>query len=255
MSWTIRNEARQARVISTTVPIRDLHASLEGFRIVQMSDFHLYPYTQPELIQQAINLCNERNPDLVVLTGDYVWRRVGAIDELANLFSTIRAKHGVFAIVGNHDIWAGIDTILESLSRHNIPVLVNQGTLINEGEGSFYLAGLDDGQSGNADLDKALEGAPPSVPVVLLVHEPDLADQMSMNRRIALQLSGHTHGGQVRLPHLGPMILPYLGRKYDYGLYRVNEMWLYTSGGIGTISVPFRYRCPPEVTEITLVRE
>jgi uncharacterized protein len=254
MAWTIRNEAHQARVISTSVTIRDLHSSLDGFRIVQMSDFHLYPYTQPELIQQAVNLCNETDPDLVVLTGDYVWRQVGAIEELAHLFSNIRAKHGVFAIVGNHDIRAGVDTIVGSLQRHNIQVLVNQGALINEGEGCFYLAGLDDGQIGHADPGKALAGAPPAVPVVLLVHEPDLADQMSMDSRIILQLSGHTHGGQVRLPHLGSMVLPYLGRKYDYGLYRVNQMWLYTSGGIGTISVPFRCRCPPEVTEITLLR-
>ncbi len=255
MSSPFRNEARQARVISTSVRIRDLHSSLDGFKIVQLSDFHLYPYTQPALIQQTVDLCNERNADLVVLTGDYVWLRVRAIDELASILATVRAKHGVFAIIGNHDIWAGIDIILASLNRHGIPVLVNEGVPIKVGDAGFYLAGLDDGQSGHADLEKALEGAPPEMPVVLLVHEPDLADQMSLNSRIILQLSGHTHGGQVRLPRLGPMILPYLGRKYDYGLYRVNQMWLYTSGGIGTISVPFRYRCPPEVTEITLTRE
>jgi predicted MPP superfamily phosphohydrolase len=87
---------------------------------------------------------------------------------------------------------------------------------------------------------------------VLLLHEPDLADFVSRDGRVSLQLSGHTHGGQVRLPGIGAFILPYLGRKYDYGLYRVNQMWLYTNGGIGTISIPVRYNCPPEITEIIL---
>ncbi|HTP00301.1 MAG TPA: metallophosphoesterase [Anaerolineales bacterium] len=255
MRWPIRNEARRAQVVPVTIPIRDLHPSLDGFKIVQMTDFHLYPYTQPELIQQAVELCNERHPDLAVLTGDYVWLRAEAIDELAQILSGIQAKHGMFAVVGNHDIWAGVETILSGLRRHGIPVLINEGVLIAEGGGSLYLAGLDDGQSGNADLGKALQNAPDGVPVILLLHEPDLADQTSLDRRIILQLSGHTHGGQVRVARLGPMILPYLGRKYDLGLYRINEMWLYTSGGIGTISVPFRYHCPPEVSEITLRRE
>jgi hypothetical protein len=88
--------------------------------------------------------------------------------------------------------------------------------------------------------------------VILLLHEPDLADKYSRYGRVALQLSGHSHGGQVRLPGIGPVILPHLGRKYDFGLYRVNDMWLYTNRGIGNISVPLRYNCPPEITLFTL---
>lgn len=251
---TLHNEANQAQVFSITIPVKGLHASLEGFKILQMSDFHLYPYTRPALIRQAVDLCNTRNADLVVLTGDYVWLQVEAIFELTAILSGLQTKHGIYAVIGNHDIWTDIKVVKAGLDRQRIPVLVNQGLPISVGKGSFYLAGLDDGQSGQPDLQAALAGASPGDPVVLLFHEPDLADKVSLDGRVSLQLSGHTHGGQVRLPGIGALALPYLGRKYDYGLYRVNQMWLYTNGGIGTISVPFRYRCPPEITEIILVR-
>ncbi len=250
----LHNEANQAQVFSITIPVKGLHASLEGFKILQMSDFHLYPYTRPELVQQAVDLCNTRNADLAVLTGDYVWLQVEAIFELTAILSGLQTKHGIYAVIGNHDIWTDVKVVRAGFDRQRIPVLMNQGLPISVGKGSFYLAGLDDGQSGHPDLNAALASAPPGEPVVLLLHEPDLADKVSLDGRVSLQLSGHTHGGQVRLPGIGAFVLPYLGRKYDYGLYRVNQMWLYTNGGIGTISVPFRYRSPPEITEIILVR-
>jgi predicted MPP superfamily phosphohydrolase len=250
----LQNEANQAQVFSETIPIRGLPASLEGFKILQMSDIHLYPYTQSELVRQAVDICNTLNADLVVLTGDYVWLQVEAIFELTAILSGLKAKQGIYAVIGNHDIWTDVNVVRAGFDRQRIPVLMNQGLPISVGKGSFYLAGLDDGQSGQPDLKAALEDAPADAPVVLLFHEPDLADEVSLDGRVSLQLSGHSHGGQVRIPGIGPFILPYLGRKYDYGLYRVNQMWLYTNGGLGTISVPVRYRCPPEITEITLVR-
>jgi len=249
----LRNEANRAQVFSLNIPIKGLHASLEGFKILQMSDFHLYPYTQPELVQQAVELCNTRNADLVVLTGDYVWLQVEAIFELTDILSRLQSNHGIYAIIGNHDIWTDVNVVRSGFDRQRIPILMNEGVSISVGKGSFYLAGLDDGQSGQPDLKAALENAPLDDPVVLLYHEPDLADEVSRDGRVNLQLSGHSHGGQVRLPGFGALILPYLGRKYNYGLYQINQMWLYTNGGIGTISVPVRYNCPPEITELILV--
>jgi predicted MPP superfamily phosphohydrolase len=251
----LHNEANQPQVFSVTIPIEHLHPSLEGFKILQMSDFHLYPYTRPELVQHVVDLCNTRNADLAVLTGDFVWLQVEAIFELTALLSGLQTKHGIYAVIGNHDIWTNVDIVRAGFERERIPVLVNQGLPIGVGKGSFYLAGLDDGQSGRPDLQAALEDAPLAEPVVLLLHEPDLADKVALDGRVSLQLSGHTHGGQVRLPGIGAFILPYLGRKYDRGLYRLNQMWLYANGGIGTISIPVRYRCPPEITEIILVRK
>jgi hypothetical protein len=191
---------------------------------------------------------------MVVLTGDYVWLQVEAVFELTAILSGLQAKHGIYAVIGNHDIWTDVEVVRLGFQRQRIPVLVNQGVPISQGKGTLFLAGLDDGISGQPDIQTALEKIPAGSPVVLLLHEPDLADEVSLDGRVALQLSGHTHGGQVRLPGLGAFILPNLGRKYDYGLYRVNQTWLYTNGGMGTISVPFRYRCPPEITEVILVR-
>ena len=114
---------------------------------------------------------------------------------------------------------------------------------------------MDDGWSGRPDLKLALDHAPVGAPIVLLLHEPDLADETCQDARISLQLSGHTHGGQVRVPGKSPIFYPYLGKKYPNGLYKVKDLWLYTNRGLGVISVPLRINCPPEITQLTLVSE
>ncbi len=250
----INDESQDPVVDQVTIRIKNLHPALEGFTLLQMTDQHLYPLTQPSLIKKSVAIANSLNPDLVVLTGDYVWQDLEAIDELAPILSGLDAKYGVFSTLGNHDYWLDADVITTTLEAAGLPVLVNQGHSIKHGKGSFYLAGLDDGWSGNPDLDATLEGAIPGDPVILLCHEPDLADRYALDGRVSLQLSGHSHGGQIRLPGIGALILPYLGRKYDIGLYKINEMLLYTNRGIGVISEPVRYNCPPEITQFVLLR-
>ena len=247
----INNELNEPVVKRVLLPVRNLPAAFEGFRLVALADFHLYPYTQPELVRKSIALANSLKPDLGVFLGDYVWRNLDAIYELAPLLAGLDAKHGIFGIIGYHDIWLNRQVVESALHQAGIPMLVNQGISIAQGSGVINLVGLDDGWSGRPDLDAARQGLQKEAPTILLMHEPDLADTYSQDRYISLQLSGHTHGGQVRI-NGKPFILPYLGRKYDLGLYRVNQMWLYTNPGIGVISVPARYNCPPEVTEITL---
>jgi predicted MPP superfamily phosphohydrolase len=249
----INNESNQPVAEHIQIPIKGLAPGLEGFKIVQLSDIHLLPYTQPDLVRRSVEIANSLNPDLTVLTGDYVWRNLEAIFELTPILSQLNARHGVFAIIGNHDIWLDVDVVKSAFAEIRIPVLENQGFPITEGGGTLYIAGLDDGWSGTPDLNAALEGAPAATPTVLLLHEPDLADKYSQVGNIVLQLSGHSHGGQVRVPGFGAFILPYLGQKYDFGLYKVRDMWLYTNRGIGNISVPFRYNCAPEISEFTLI--
>lgn len=197
-------------------------------------------------------MANELKPDLVVLTGDYVWQDLEAIHELAPILSGLNARYGVFSTLGNHDYWLDADVITAAMESAGLPVLINQGHSIQHGNGSIYLAGLDDGWSGNPDLNATLDGAASNEPIVLLCHEPDLADQYALDGRIDLQLSGHSHGGQIRLPGIGALILPYLGRKYDLGLYKVNDMQLYTNRGLGVISEPVRFNCPPEISQFVL---
>ncbi|MFQ5922624.1 MAG: metallophosphoesterase [Anaerolineales bacterium] len=252
--YTTELEPKWLSLERLQIPIRRLPSALEGFRIVQMSDFHLFPFTEIDLVREAVEAANNLKPDVVLLTGDYVLSKADSIFELAPVLAGLHAKYGVFACLGNHDLWTDQAVVRIGLEESGLPLLKNDGAAISVGRAAIYIAGLDDGWSGKPDLERALEHAPQGVPVVLLHHEPDFADINSRYGRVTLQLSGHSHGGQVRLPLIGSFVLPNYGRKYDMGLYRVNDMWLYTNRGIGVIAPPVRFNCRPEVTEITLVR-
>jgi len=237
------------------VPIKNLKTVHQGLKIVQLSDIHLHPYTQIGLVEEAVQIVNELQPDIIVLTGDYVFDSAQAIFELAPALAKMNARYGIYSILGNHDLWTNAKVVQKGLAESGIPVLINAGlTLDIEGEG-LYLAGLDDGWSGQPDLDSALEGCPMKTPVILLMHEPDFVDGIAQDGRVALQLSGHTHGGQVRVPGIGPLALPKYGRKYDIGLHQVGQTMMYVNRGLGVIGPPVRFNCRPEITEIALVEK
>lgn len=252
-AYSTRVEPTSLVVERVTVPLKGLNPSLEGFKIVQMGDFHLHPHTQIDLVQEAVALANSLKPDLVALTGDYVLERADSIYELAPILAQLDARYGVYSILGNHDLWTDARIVAAGLESAGIPLLVNKGLVVDVGAATIYVSGLDDGWSGKPDLDKALEGLPEGAPTLLLMHEPDFADEYALDSRVSLQLSGHNHGGQVRLPGLGALVLPRYAQKYDQGLYHLRDMWLYTNRGIGLIGPPLRFCCRPEVTEITLV--
>ncbi len=236
------------------VPLKNLKPALEGFTIVQLSDLHLRPYTQIDLIDEAVSLANSLKPDVVAITGDFVLRDVDAIFELAPVLAKLNPKYGIFTALGNHDLWTDSQVVRTGLTQERIPVLQNEGRTIGVGRELINIAGVDDGWSGRPDLQAALDGLPAGIPTILLAHEPDLVDSFSLDGRVSLQLSGHSHGGQIRLPGFGALILPYLGQKYDQGLHRVNDTWVYTNRGLGVLWPPIRLNCRPEVTEITLTR-
>ncbi|HJS19074.1 MAG TPA: metallophosphoesterase, partial [Anaerolineales bacterium] len=241
----LNDETNTPVVDRVEIPIPNLKPALEGFTIVQLSDIHLQPYTKPSLVRKAVEISNELRPDLVVLTGDYVWHDQEAVFELAPILAGLNARHGVYSVLGNHDYWLDVEVTKRAFEESRLPMLINQGVEIHAGNGSFYLAGMDDGWSGQPDLNQSLEDAPTGDPVVLLLHEPDLVNETSLDPRLALQLSGHTHGGQVLLPGKPPIFTPHLGKEYSQGLFRVNDTWLYTNRGLGVISVPLRFNCPP----------
>ncbi|WML89189.1 metallophosphoesterase [Thiothrix lacustris] len=247
------NEIRWLVEEFVEIPVKNLPLALEGFTIVQLTDMHLRPYTQVEHIQRAVEKTNALKPDLVVLTGDYVWHDGEDILDLVPVLAGLNARYGVFAVMGNHDIKTDPVLIEETFAKHGIPVLRNDGLDIQHDGGLFHLAGIDDGWLGKPDIKATLDKLRGNKPVVLLAHEPDMIDWYANDERISLQLSGHTHGGQVQLKPGKPFIRPYLGRKYVQGLYRVNESWVYTSRGIGSTGLPIRRNCSPEITHVTLV--
>lgn len=250
--YAMHIEPAWLKIEHVRVPL-PIPSGLEGFRIALLSDFHLYPHIQVEHIRRAVDLANRLKPDLALLTGDYVDSTASAVYDLAPELARLDAKFGIYSILGNHDLWTDADLIRVELERQGLPVLVNRALTLNIGRERLVLAGLDDTWSGHPDLRVALAQAPSDLPTIVMMHEPDLADTLSLDGRVSLQLSGHSHGGQVRLPRRGAPVLPYLGSKYDAGLYRVRDMWVYTTRGVGVVGPPVRLNCRPEVTEITLI--
>jgi uncharacterized protein len=232
---------------------------LDGFTVAVLSDFHYDPYFSLHPLHAAIPLVNGLRPDLIVLTGDFVSvplignRRKAAFaaEPCARLLRQMTAPHGLWAVMGNHDDGTDRKHVTHELQAENIQVLANQSVAIERDGARIWLAGVNDVLSWTADLSKTLRPVPAGDAVILLAHEPDFADQAS-RFPIDLQLSGHSHGGQVRLPFLPPLFLPELARKYVWGTYHVGPLTLYTNAGLGTVNVPMRLNCPPEITLLTL---
>jgi predicted MPP superfamily phosphohydrolase len=233
---------------------------LDGFTIALLSDFHYDPYFSIHPLRAAIRLVNRLRPDLIALVGDFVslpWgggddrKAALAAEPCASLLRQMTAPQGLWAVLGNHDDLTDPEHVTRALQAESIHVLANQSQAIERNGARIWLAGVDDVLSGTADLSKALRGVPSGEAVILLAHEPDFADEAS-RFPIDLQLSGHSHGGQVRLPLLPPLYLPPMARKYVWGTYRLGLLTLYTTAGLGTIGVPMRLNCPPEITLLTL---
>ena len=235
---------------------------LDGFRIVQLSDLHYDPHFGIAPIEAAVRLANSQAADLVALTGDFVTlptietrassRRAAELSEpCAALLKQLRSKYGSFAVMGNHDEFSNPDIVTQGLQTHGIEVLRNRSIPIEHNGSRFFLAGVNDVLGGEPDLDRTLRGISSTDAVVLLAHEPDFADEAA-HYPVGLQLSGHSHGGQIRIPFVWPLFLPALAHKYPTGLNRVGDLILYTNVGIGTIHIPMRLNCRPEVTVITL---
>lgn len=254
-------EANSPRLISIDVPLSRLAEAWDGFRIAQLSDLHYDDYFSVVPLRKAIDLVNGLQPDLVVVTGDFITsplfksrrsllvRAAQAIEPCAQLLAQIRARFGILATLGNHDASTDPAHVTAVLQSHGISVLRNRSVPFELEEKRLWLSGVDDVLEGKPDLKLALRGIPPTEPVVLLAHEPDFADYVA---HVDLQLSGHSHGGQIRVPLVGALVLPVMGRKYPQGLRRMGPLTLYTNAGIGTILIPMRLNCPPEVTLITL---
>ncbi|MFK0733866.1 MAG: metallophosphoesterase [Gloeotrichia echinulata GP01] len=259
-----------------TVKIAGLPTSLQGKKLVQMSDFHYDGFgLSEEMLEQAIAVSNQANPDLVLLTGDYVTTTPEPIYRLVLRLKNLQSRAGIYAVLGNHDICyrSSKAVITEALTRIGVHVLWNQIAypLGNE----LPLVGLADVRSQEFNPAPVMNQLDPTTPRIVLSHNPETA-KILQTWRVDLQLSGHTHGGQIVIPGIGPAVLcykkivkkiprtiryllPCLIRQYavtrnwewSQGLYQVGQNQLYVNRGLGTYS-PGRLFCPPEVTIITL---
>ncbi len=256
-------EPNQIRVRRLSVPLPTLPAALDGLTIGQLSDLHRGPYVSEEHIRRGAEIAASLQPDVIVLTGDFVSRSAQYAESCMDALAALRAPHGLFAVLGNHDYWTGeVRAVRQAIERRGVEVLVNRSVRLRRGGTDWWISGVDDVWSGRPDLDATLLRVPKEDFRILLCHEPDFADTAS-RAGIPLQLSGHSHGGQVIVPGVGPIVLPPYGEKYPIGLRRVqgSGTLVYTNVGVGLIAwelgpmaLAVRWNCPPEVTLLTLRR-
>lgn len=252
-------EPRDLAIERLDIRLRRLPEAFDGFRIVQISDIHYGPYMGRRGVQAAVDAAIALRPDAVVLTGDFVSHDFGRRNgpegarhaepcaDVLRQFAPVPA----FAVLGNHDHWNNATIVAGAFHDAGLQMLRNQALALERAAARLWIAGIDDAWAGTADLPHTLRRVPAGEATVVLVHEPDVADYVA-RFPVDLQLSGHSHGGQVRLPGIGPIILPSMAQKYPEGLNRVGNLQVYTNRGIGVIAPPVRFNCPPEVTLITL---
>jgi predicted MPP superfamily phosphohydrolase len=230
-----------------------LSPEFEGFRIVQISDIHIGTWITKKQLAEAVNIANQLQPDVVVLTGDFVtFEPERFANDLISELSRFSPKIATLAILGNHDHWADASILRRIFSDAGIIDLSNSVYTLQRGSNCLHIAGVDDYMVGKARLKKVLQELPAHGAAILLAHEPDFADISAQTGRFDLQLSGHAHGGQVNLPWIGPPFLPGFGRKYYSGLYKIDGMYQYTNRGLGTAELQIRINCRPEITNIEL---
>jgi hypothetical protein len=239
------------------IACKRLPAGLDGLRIGLLSDFHYRPDQDDELLGKVVEQIRSEKPDLIALTGDFVDSRPRVIVPLLEHLRKLQAAHGVFAVMGNHDGWnIEGESVRKLFEKAGISFLINRHSLLSIHGESLAIAGTDFFWRGKPDPSKTLKGIASDTPVLALVHEPDYFDVMAAHRNIMLQLSGHTHGGQCRVPLIGyaPVSVKY-GRNYNYGEYTRGESKLFVTRGVGTTGPRIRFACPPELAVLTLRAE
>lgn len=262
-------EPRSLRISSYRVPIRGLPAPLDGLRLVQISDTHYGPRVASDFIAEVVQRAIDLKPDVFLLTGDYVYDGNGYIQHAAKLFRPLVSGPGsrpTLATLGNHDWYAGGELCARELASIGIRMIDNarvfldadSRAIVERGRPghSLCIAGLGDLIEDHIDPHAALGGVHPDIPRLVLAHNPDTAEESRVTRgpRIDLMLSGHTHGGQCRLPLLGtPITLSRYGQKYNGGIARAPSCPVLVSRGIGTSILPIRFNVPPELVELTLI--
>lgn len=252
--WRLRHIHPYAPILERVeLPLPPGAEALDGMRIAFVADTHCGPFTRANDIERGVALFEGESIDLVLLGGDYVSESSIYAGPMADALQPLvaRAKLGAIGVLGNHDLPLGADRVRTELERVGVTILRNESQLVQFDSARLAIAGIDDSIVGDADPQSTFAGIPQDVPVLALWHEADFAEEAARLGAFA-QLSGHTHGGQVRLPLLGSIWLPPDGRKRDIGLYDVEGMPVYISRGLGVYRPPVRLGAPPEVTLVTL---
>ena len=243
---------RWVRVRTLDVPIAGLPPGFDGYRIAQLSDLHIGGLWPRARALRWVRMVNALDADLVALTGDYVTNGEAFHHDIAAVLSSMRGRDGVVAVMGNHDYFGDGDALVALLRARGVSVLCNEHRTLVRGGATVTLAGVDDRWSRRADVDRALADRDPSVPLLVLAHDPLLFPALG-RRGAALVLSGHTHWGQIAVPFFSTRLnISRLSYRHHAGLYREGQASLYVSPGLGTTGPPLRLGAPPEITVLRL---
>ncbi len=239
----------QIKTVPLTLP--HLAPEFDGYRIVQLSDLHIVEKMPQRYLDRVIRLTNRQKPDLVAITGDIVTdhpRRYAS--KIETTLSALKAP--TVSVMGNHDHWSDPTAIRQILKNSNVTDISNSVYTLQRNTAQLHIAGVDDVWAQAADLDLVMTQLPEQGAAILLAHEPDFADVAVKKHRFDLELSGHSHGGQVAIPFWGPPILPPYGRRYPIGKYQIEDLIQYTNRGIGMVDLRVRFSSRPEITVFKL---
>ncbi len=247
-------ETRWVEVNPVTLVLPRLAPEFDGYRLVQIGDFHLDDWTKPEHLRGITEKVNQQRPDLVAITGDFASYSAKELDaqRLIEALRALKARDGCVAVLGNHDYLTDVKLVRRCIREGGVEELINDVRTLRRGKAALHVAGIDDVMEGRSRLDLVLDKLPESGAAILLAHEPDFADVSAATGRFDLQLSGHSHGGQVGIPFFRRLILPPFSQRYTRGLYEVGGMLQYTNRGLGFVRARLRFLCRPEITVFTL---
>lgn len=244
-------------IVEVSISLSRLPKAFSGLRVLQISDIHAGEQFMPGHLGEVVQKILALKPDIVLITGDFVYSSPMMTDEIlettGDLLAQISNSIPTFAVMGNHDHWWDVARVRKMLQRANVKELANDFFTIRKDNAMLHICGVDDFYERKSELEPILSVLPEEGCAILMAHEPDFADKSSISGRFDLQVSGHSHGGQVVLPFIGPLVLPNYGRKYPSGLYKIGEMFQYTNRGLGMVFPYVRFLCRPEITVFTLI--
>ena len=258
--YVFQIEPQWFEIVPVNVSVPNLAPAFDGFTIVQISDVHVDTSMNPKKLSEIARLINKQQPDIIAMTGDFITRKTDtqaySFSLLEKTFKQFSPTEKTLAVLGNHDHWSDSDRIRQLLRNSDVVDLNNSIYTVEKNNSKLVIAGVDDYWVRKSDIDAVLKELElqNNPPAILLVHEPDFADISAPTHKFALQMSGHTHGGQIRFgSRKNPPVLPPFGKKYPVGLYQVDGMVQYTNRGVGMVSPAARFNCRPEITVFTLI--
>ncbi|MBK04536.1 MAG: metallophosphoesterase [Deltaproteobacteria bacterium] len=245
-------ESGWLRIEQKKVSIPGLPKGFVGTKVVVISDIHHGPFVSLGYVERLVREVNALQPDIIAIPGDFVYKSPKYIAPCFRALRHLKAKMGVYVVCGNHDHWESTEESMRAIKGSGLGDLNNEGVWLKKGNQRLRLAGVDDLWEGKQDLKRAMGDAKEHDVAILLSHNPDYAESLK-DPRVKLVLSGHTHGGQVVIPWVGPPIVPSrYGKKYAAGLVAAPHTQVFVSRGAGVIGLPVRFNCRPEINVLVL---